>query len=43
VAAPGLGIAVLLHALSIFKPSGKSAVKEKMIEKEMKKQTSNIH
>jgi hypothetical protein len=39
----GWGIAVLLHALSIFKPSGKPAIKEQMIEKEMKKQASNTH
>jgi len=33
----GWGIAVIIHALSIYKPLGKSTMKERMIEKEMKK------
>jgi hypothetical protein len=39
----GWGIAIFFHALSIFKPSGKSTIKEQMIEKEMKKQASDVH
>ena len=34
----GWGIAVIIHALSVFKFSGKSNLKEKMIEKEMEKE-----
>ena len=34
----GWGIGVLFHALSVFVFSGGSAIKEKMIEKEMKKE-----
>ena len=33
----GWGIAVVIHALSIYKPFGKSTMKERMIEKEMEK------
>jgi len=33
----GWGIAVIIHALSIYKPLGNSTIKERMIEKEMKK------
>lgn len=34
----GWGIAVIIHALSVFKSSDKSSLKEKMIEKEMEKE-----
>lgn len=34
----GWGIAVIIHALSIYNPLGESTIKERMIEKEMKKE-----
>ena len=34
----GWGIAVIIHALSVFNFSGKSSLKERMIEKEMEKE-----
>ena len=36
----GWGIGVFFHGLSVFFPSGKSSIKEQMIEKEMKKEAS---
>ena len=36
----GWGIAVFFHAMGVFVFSGKSAIKEQMIEKEMKKEAS---
>jgi len=33
----GWGIAVIIHAISVFNSSAKSNIKERMIEKEMKK------
>ena len=33
----GRGIAVVIHALSVYFSSGKSSLKERMIEEEMKK------
>ena len=36
----GWSIAVFFHALGVFVFSGKSAIKEQMIEKEMKKEIS---
>ena len=34
----GWGIAVIIHALSVFNPAGNSTIKEQMIEKEMNKE-----
>lgn len=33
----GWGIAIVIHALSVYFSSGKSSLKERMIEEEMKK------
>ena len=35
----GWGIAVIIHALSIYNPLGESTIKERMIEKEMNKES----